>query len=590
MDQNAVALLTIFTLLFISLLWGKIRYDVSAFLALILAISLNIISVEEAFLGFSHHATIIVALVLIISKCFTNVGFTLYISKKIITTCKTIYSHILSFGILGSLMSSFMNNVATLAILMPVDLKISKKSKWLQKQTLMPLSFATILGVMVTMIGTPPNIIISSFREEYFNTGFKMFDFFYVGIFVCIIGLIYLILIGWKLIPLPTTKKNPNDDLLEDIEYFSELQIPSGSPLHNSTIIQKFPEKLDVMLVAVQRDKQKFTRNLHNKVLKEGDILYLNATTESLEEFRVLNKLNIVKNDADEKFETYDDFTLTELVVLDDSRVSNKSIQTVGLEWRLDTNLLGISRQGKKITKSLKKVVLKAGDLLLLLVPKNSENEVSSWLGCIPLIDRELSLYKTNFILPAILIFIFFITLATLGFLKIIIALSIVTMIFVLLKIIEPKEIYDSVEWSIIVLIGCMIPLGNALVQTGLTDVFVDNFFEVTSHFSPWVILTMLMIITMCLSDILNNTATAIIFSPIAIKLAERLEVSADPFLMAVAISASCAFLTPIGHKNNTLIMGPGGYKFSDYWKIGLPLEMIIICVSIPLLMIFWPI
>jgi len=220
MDQNAVALLTIFTLLFISLLWGKIRYDVSAFLALILAISFNIISVEEAFLGFSHHATIIVALVLIISKCFTNVGFTLYISKKIITTCKTIYSHILSFGILGSLMSSFMNNVATLAILMPVDLKISKKSKWLQKQTLMPLSFATILGGMVTMIGTPPNIIISSFREEYFNTGFKMFDFFYVGIFVCIIGLIYLILIGWKLIPLPTTKKNPNDDLLEDIEYF----------------------------------------------------------------------------------------------------------------------------------------------------------------------------------------------------------------------------------------------------------------------------------------------------------------------------------------------------------------------------------
>ena len=163
-------------------------------------------------------------------------------------------------------------------------------------------------------------------------------------------------------------------------------------------------------------------------------------------------------------------------------------------------------------------------------------------------------------------------------------------MIFVLLKIIEPKEIYNSVEWSIIVLIGCMIPLGNALVQTGLTDVFVDNFFEVTNHFSPWVILTMLMIITMCLSDILNNTATAIIFSPIAIKLAERLEVSADPFLMAVAISASCAFLTPIGHKNNTLIMGPGGYKFSDYWKIGLPLEMIIICVSIPLLMLFWPI
>ena len=274
MDQNAVALLTIFTFLFISLLWGKIRYDVSAFLALILAISFNIVSVEEAFLGFSHHATIIVALVLIISKCFTNVGFTLYISKKLITTCKTIYSHILSFGILGSLMSSFMNNVATLAILMPVDLKISKKSKWLQKQTLMPLSFATILGGMVTMIGTPPNIIISSFREEYFNTGFKMFDFFYVGIFVCIIGLIYLILVGWKLIPIPTTKKNPNDDLLEDIEYFSELQIPSSSPLHNSTISQKSPEKLDVMLVAVQRGKQKFTRNLHNKVLKK-EIFYI---------------------------------------------------------------------------------------------------------------------------------------------------------------------------------------------------------------------------------------------------------------------------------------------------------------------------
>ena len=590
MTFDQLSLFVIFFMVFCLFLWGKLRYDVVAFGALVISVLLGLVPLDRAFSGFGHPATIIVALVLIVSTGLVNSGAVYVLSKKFFSNNKKLRQHITLSGGVGAVLSAFMNNVATLALLMPADIQKARKSEWSPRATLMPLSFATILGGMITLIGTPPNIIVSEIRQDYLGQPYSMFDFSYVGIVLATFGLAYLSLFGWRFMRKPKIK-DPGAQLMREARYSSELTIPADSDLVGKALreIKKDANAADVVLRGFIREEKNFYGPNSLKCLVKGDTLLLDATPDSLDEFRISLNLDFSDSKRQAIADEAEELSLAELVVTEDSRIRGKSSQAVGLAWRKRSLLLGVSRKGRNIRKRVNRITIKTGDVLLLLMPKDLEADVIAWLGCLPLEDRGLQVTQGKKLVFGISTFAAAVIAASLGLVYLPIALAITVIIFAIFKLVGLSEIYKSVEWPIIVLLGCMIPLGTALTESGGTGLIVNSLMVVAGEWPSWVILLIIMLVTMTLSDILNNTTTALIAAPVAIEVAQRLSLSPDPFLMAVAIAASCAFLTPIGHKNNTLIMGPGGYDFNDYWRMGLPLELLVVAIGIPAILFFWP-
>ncbi len=583
-------LFSLFGLVFILLIWGRFRYDLVAFTALMVAVVLGLVDTKNAFDGFGHPATLVVALVLVVSAGLVRSGAVYLITRTLVDSTRKLGSHIALMGAIGGILSAFMNNVAALALLMPVDIQTARKAQRAVGLSLMPLSFATILGGMVTLIGTPPNIIIASIREDALGEPFKMFDFAPVGGVAALAGLAFVALIGWRLIP---QRDNTSASNLDDLgQYLAELTVPDDSKQIGRRVADLYEEaeKNDVAIIGLIRDGKKLYGTAKNTLIAAGDALRIEATPDALDEFRTSLKLNF----ADEGREAHlkadgDGLAMVECVVTDTSRLNGRTAQSVGLSWRQRTVLMGISREGKRITQQLRKTVLRPGDILLLLTPQDASDDVVSWLGCLPLADRGLQVTADSKVWLAIALFVGAVVAASVGLIYLPIALGIVVVAYVLTGIIPLHQIYNHIEWPVVVLLGSMIPLGAALEASGGTELIAGGLVNLTQGMPPWAILTILMIVTMTLSDVLNNTATTIVAAPIGIQMAQTLGVNPDPFLMAVAISASAAFLTPIGHKNNTLILGPGGYSFGDYWRMGLPLEILVVAVSIPAILIFWP-
>ena len=591
MNSEQILLVAIFCLLFSLLLWGKFRYDLVAFSILIISVAIGVVPYNNAFDGFAHPATIIVALVLVVSKGLINSGAIFFIGQKISALGKSLWRHISIIGFIGAILSAFMNNVAALALLMPIDINKARASNWAPRKTLMPLSFATILGGMATLIGTPPNIIISSIRYEHTGEPFKMFDFFPVGGITAIIGLAFVALIGWRLIPKTSQNDDAGKELMEIASYVSNLTVSQNSLVLGKNLheIYEAAEKCDAAVLGIIRNSIRIDKGSRNLKIEENDQLIIDATPESLDEFRSIQKLEFPFK-KDRILAESDNYIPIEVVVTDTSRLLNTSAIKVGLAWRKATVLLGISRKGRPIRKQIRRTIIREGDMLLILVPKESFNEVINWIGCLPLAARGLNITDTSKMTAALSIFFVGLIVASVGLLKLPIVLGLVIILYCLTKIVPPREVYSSVEWPVIILLASVIPLGAALESNGTTEIIVQILTKYASSMEPWLIIAIIMIITMTLSDILNNTATTLVIAPISIQLAQTLNLNTDTFLMAVAVSASCAFLTPIGHKNNTIILGPGGYRFGDYWRMGLVLEVLIIITSIPLLLIFWPI
>jgi di/tricarboxylate transporter len=589
MTQDQILLFTLFGGVFALLLWGRFRYDMVAFGALLLSVVLGLVPAEAAFSGFGHPAVVVVALVLVISAGLVRSGAVLLITRTLVDASRALGAHIAIMGAVAGVLSAFMNNVAALALLMPVDIATARKAGRSPSLSLMPLSFATILGGMVTLIGTPPNIIIATFREDALGASFAMFDFAPVGLVASVAGLLFVALVGWRLIPNRDTGLGA-DPLAELKPYIAELRVPEGSRLVDSRLrdLEADAAKADVALIGVVRDGRRRFGTGRNLKLAAGDILVIEADPAALDEFRAGQNLETPKT-ATGAGAVGDGVALVEAVVPDGARIAGKTVEAVGLAWRQNTTLMGIARRGQRITKSLRKTVIEPGDILLLLAPADRAEDVVAWLGGMVLADRGLSVTQETKTWAAIAIFGGAVVLAALGVIYLPVALGIVAVTFVAMRVVPLSELYDRIEWPVVVLLGSMIPLGSALETSGGTALIADGIVSLTEGWPAWAILTVLMVVTMTLSDILNNTATAIVAAPVAITMADRLSVSPDPFLMAVAVAASAAFLTPIGHKNNTLILGPGGYRFGDYWRMGLPLEVLIIAVSIPALLVFWP-
>ncbi|TNF95885.1 MAG: SLC13 family permease [Gammaproteobacteria bacterium] len=591
MTTDQVLLFGLLFFVFVFLIWGRWRYDLVAFVALIAALLIGVVPREDAFSGFGHPATIIIALVLIISKGLSNSGAIELIAKQVSRFALSLQTHIASMAGIAAALSAVMNNVAALAMLMPVDIQAAAKAKRSASLTLMPLSFASILGGLITMIGTPPNIIIAEFRQSAMGESFSMFDFTPVGMVCAVVGVLFVALVGWRLLPTDRVSHNFAQELLDVSGYIAELHVPEGSPAIDKRVrdLDDVADENDVAIIGLVRRGKRLPGQARLAEIHAGDILVVDAAPEAMDKIVGELKLDYSSKGKDTSPLSSDDMSLWEVVVHEGSRIAGRTAHSLKLQYRHDVTLLGVSRQGKQFRERVRHLEIKEGDVLLLYGTSDMLSEISSWLGALPLAGRSLDLIQRHKAWLAVGLFAIAILSASFGLLYLPIALAAVVASYVMFNVVQLRQVYDAIEWPVIILLGCMIPIGSALESSGGTALIADAITTLSSGYSPVVVLALLMVITMTLSDVMNNTATAVIAAPIAFDIANRLGVSADPFLMTVAVAASCAFLTPIGHKNNTLIMGPGGYRFGDYWRMGLPLELLIIIVSIPMILWVWP-
>ncbi len=591
MTRDQIVLFTLLFFVFALLIWGRWRYDIVAFCALLAALVAGVVPVDHAFSGFGHPATVVIALVLVVSRGLSNSGAIELIARYVVKGTRSVSAHIGVLAGVGAALSAMMNNVGALALLMPLDLEASAGAKRSPALTLMPLSFATILGGLVTLIGTPPNIIIAAFRADALGEPFSMFDFTPVGAVCAVTGLIFVMLIGWRLIPAARVKRDSTRELFELEAYVAELRVTDDSPVIGRRVaeLDEVAEDSGVTVLGLVRRGQRLAGAARRAEIQAGDLLVVETDPKAIEKLVGALGLEYARADSDKGESARDDLSLVEVVVPVGARIERRTALSLRLQSRHDVTLLGVSRQGQRFRERVRRLEIRAGDVLLLLGPNERLADVVLWLGCLPLAERGLQVLRREKTWLTVAIFVVAIALASFGALTLPVALACAAALMVLLDVVPLRQLYESVEWPVIVLLGSLIPIGIALETSGSTGLLAGAIVAVAEGYSPAVVLTLLMIVTMTLSDVMNNTATAVIAAPVALDVAARLGVSADPFLMAVAVAASCAFLTPIGHKNNTLIMGPGGYRFGDYWRMGLPLEVLIVAVGVPAILVVWP-
>ncbi len=591
MTTDQVLIFSLLFFVFVFLIWGRWRYDLVAFVALIVALVLGLVPKEEAFAGFGHPATIIIALVLIVSKGLSNSGAIELIAKQVSRFAVSLQTHIAAMAGISAGLSAVMNNVAALAMLMPVDIQAAVKAKRSPSLTLMPLSFASILGGLITLIGTPPNIIIAEFRETSLGESFSMFDLTPVGLVCAVVGILFVALVGWRLLPADRVSHDSAQELLDVSGYIAELHVPEGSPAIDQRVreLDDIAEDNDVTVIGLVRNGKRLPGQARWTEIRVGDILVVDAAPEAMDKFVGALKLDYSSKGKDTSPLSSEDMSLWEVVVPEGARIEGRTAAGLQLQYRHGVVLLGVSRQGRQFRDRVRHLEIREGDVLLLYGASDMLSEISYWLGTLPLAGRSLDLIQRHKAWLAVGIFASAIAVASFGLVYLPVALAAVVASYVMFNIVQARHVYDSIEWPVIVLLGSMIPIGGALESTGGTELIATAITDLSAGHSPVYVLVLLMVVTMTLSDVMNNTATAVIAAPIAVDIANRLGVSPDPFLMTVAIAASCAFLTPIGHKNNTLIMGPGGYRFGDYWRMGLPLEILIIVTAIPMILWVWP-
>ncbi len=591
MDYQQLFLFVLLASVLVLFIWGRWRYDVVAFAALLAASIVGVIEPTRVFSGFGHPATVTVAMVLIVSRGLQNSGAIDLIARHLLPPLQSPVRHIGLLSIVSGALSAVMNNVGALVLLMPAALQSAEKAKRAASLILMPLSFGSILGGLVTLIGTPPNIIVAAFRGELTGNPFTMFDFSPVGGAIALSGILFIALIGWRLIP--ANKKSILSPMeLFDIEsYVTETKVGKDSKTIGMTLSELDEAALqhDAEILAVIRRGQRL--GARRTEIKAGDFLVIEIGPEKLG--GLLETLQLIPAGAPKgkKYRFFDtgDRALNEALVAPGSRIVGQTAEALRLPKRFAVNLLGVARQGRPFRSRLRSFKFKVGDVLLLEGDPDRLAEVVVSLGCMPLAERGLQPPRHHLAWLTICLFGAAVALASFGLLALPLALALAAGMIVVLNIVPPRDIYDSVDWPVIVLLGAMIPVGQAMETHGVTLLIASTILELFSGFPPVFALAIVLVLTMTLSDIMNNAATAVVMAPVAANMAQQLGVNVDPFLMAVAIGASCAFLTPIGHQNNALIMGPGGYSFGDYWRLGLPLEILIVTVSLPMLLWIWP-
>jgi di/tricarboxylate transporter len=590
MTHEQLFLFGLLGVVFAFLIWGRFRYDLVAFFALLVAAAAGRIEPEAAFEGFGHPAVVIIALVLVVSRGLVNSGAVELIAPYVVRADRGLPMHIAIMSVVSGLLSAIINNVAALALLMPLDMDAAAKAKRAVALTLMPLSFATILGGMLTLIGTPPNIVVSQYRSQALGAPFTMFDFTPVGLAVAAAGILFVALVGWRLIP---AAGRPVVGALAEVasSFVAEARLKAGSKSIGKQVQKLYPLAADndIFILGVIRRGKRLPGLARTTKLAKSDFLILEGDPKSIEAFMGAADLDFSGSEKHDLGLASPSLTLIEAMVPDGSRIAGRSASDLRLQYRHGVTLLGLSRSGRRFRERIRNITIEPGDVLLLLGPQERITGITTWLGVWPLAGGETPLLQRGKATAAIVAFAAAIAASVFGLVTLDIALGLCVVAYALLGLVNGTEVYEAIEWKVIVLLGSLIPIGTALEDSGGTALIAQLIVDNTYGSPAWVVLAVLMIVTMTLSDFLNNVATALIAAPIGVGIAGALDVNADPFLMGVAVAASCAFLTPIGHKNNTIIMGPGGYRFGDYWRIGLPLEILVLVVSVPMILLVWP-
>tara|TARA_R110002051_G_scaffold36609_8_gene79352 strand:+ start:8643 stop:10400 length:1758 start_codon:yes stop_codon:yes gene_type:complete len=583
-------IIAIFVALFVLLIWGRIRYDLVAFGALVLAAMLGLVPADAVFSGFGHSAVAIIALVLIVSRGLVGSGAIEKLAARLLDAERPLPLHIAVMAIVGAGLSAVINNVAALALLMPLDIDTATKAKRAVSLSLMPLSFATILGGMITLIGTPPNIVIAAYRQDALGAPFGMFDFAPVGLTVAIVGVAFVSLLGWRFLP-KREGALEQETTFDEGRYIAELRVSEKSIEGIATIADLYPRanEHDVHILGLVRGGRRLPGFAASQEIRPGDFVVVEGEPKSIETFMGQAVLEFSGSEKHAGRVTSGGMTLTEAIVPEGARIVGRTARGLKLLYLHSVTLLGVSRNGKRFTDRVRLLTIKPGDVLLLLGDADRNAAAASFMGVLPLEGRETQVVQRSKAGLSIAIFLGAIAAAAIGWISLPVALSAAVIALIAIGLVSGREVYESIEWKVIVLLASLIPLAEAFERSGGAELIATQILSVTDGFPTWVSLLALMVVTMTLSDFLNNVATTLIAAPIAIGMAMATGTNPDAWLMTVAVAASCAFLTPIGHKNNTIILGPGGYRFGDYWRMGLLLEVIVVIVALPTILLVWP-
>jgi di/tricarboxylate transporter len=628
LDQLALSGVLAATL--ILFLWGRWRHDLVAVAALLACVALGLVPSGEAFSGFAHPAVITVACVLILSYGLQASGAVDALVRTVMPGGAGPTLTIAALTGLGALLSGFMNNVGALALLIPVAVQVASRMGIPPGQVLMPLAFGTILGGMITLVGTPPNLIVSGFRADAGLGSFGMFDFAPVGLAVAALGVVFVALVGWRLVP----ERKPGVEGFETEAYLTEVRVHDDSDL-DGVCLREVDDKLkdhDAQVVGLVHNEVRMMAPHPGRRIHAGDILIIQTDADSLS--GVLGTLRLKLEEAVQPGESEDDegeedaetgqahrdsedgdgdgdgdgdegededededrgeappedeVTLMELVVMPQSAVVGRTASDIQLRTNYGINLLAIARQGRRSARRLRATALQAGDVLLMQGSRDSIGEFAANAGCVPLAERFLSIPDRRNAILATGIMAVAVAAATLG-VSAALAFTAGVLASLVLRTVALRQVYQAVDWPVVVLLAALIPVAGAMESTGMAYLVAIAVLEHLARGDTVGALVAIIVVTMVLSALINNAATAAVMLPIALGTANQLGVNADAFLMAVAVGASCAFMTPISHQNNTLILGPGGFRFGDYWRLGLPLQLLVLAVAVPMLLWVWP-
>jgi di/tricarboxylate transporter len=615
LDQTLIAAILAATVALF--LWGRWRHDMVALAALIACVVAGLVPGEAAFAGFGHPAVITVACVLVLSRGLQNSGAVDVLSRRLMPADAGPTVTIATLTGLAAALSAFMNNVGALALLMPVAIQAAGRIGLPPGRVLMPLAFGSILGGMTTLIGTPPNLIVSAFRADALGGGYAMFDFAPVGLAVALVGVVFIVLLGWRLVP----RRAPALQGFDAGRYITEARVPEKAKAVGMTLAQaeEAVAEADVQVLGLIRYEFRLRAPRPGTRIRAGDILVLQADPEGLSNALVTLGMRLEEDVAPPKPEKPEDDTaepdeadagetkgakeekpkpaapaedsaivLAELVVTPAAPLIGRSAAEIDLRARYHINLLAIAHEGRRAIGRLRSTRIAASDVLLVQGTPETIAAFAADQGCLPLAERPLRLPDRRQMVLAAGIMIGAVVVASTGLVSTAVAFAAGVLAAMVTKVVPPRAVYGAIDWPVIVLLGCLLPVAGAMQTTGLAERLAALLVEDVASGAPLIALVLILIVTMTLSDVMNNAATVAVMAPIALGTAASLGANPDAFLMAVAIGGSCAFLTPIGHQNNTLILGPGGLRFGDYWRLGLPVEVLVVAAAVPTILLFW--
>jgi di/tricarboxylate transporter len=569
--------------------WGRFRYDLVALCALLAGLAAGVVPAKDAFSGFTSDVVVIIATALIISAAIARSGAIELALNPLLSRLRSAASQVPVLAGATALLSMPTKNVGALAILMPVALQVGRRTGTSPSSLLMPMSFMSLLGGLVTLVGTSTNIIVSQVRQETTGRPFQMFDFAPVGLVLTGLGLVF-VSFGWRLLPQNRRGRSGMAEAQADAVYSTEATVPDVLPEGLETVADLRLSADNIALAALVSKEERKSRPLPDARIEPGDLLVLEGEQEALDRLFARTPLIPAREGKEApKDSANEEVRSVEAVVQPGSVLVGGSAQRLRLQQEHGVNLLAVGRSGERITERLRDVVLRAGDVLVLRAGERNLPSAMRDLGVLPLAERDVRLGGVRRRFSPVIILAVAMVLVALKLVPVAVAFFGAAVLVVASGALSMREAYESLDGQVLVLIGALTPLSDAVRRTGGTELIASGLASLAHGAPPLLALGSLMIVAMACSPFLHNAPTVLVLGPIGVALAQRLHLSPDPFLMAVATGAGCDFLTPVGHQCNTLVMGPGGYKFSDYWRLGLPLSILVILVGAPLIATVWP-